>query len=139
MKVARENGEGSSTDSIDDQVPVSHLTLPDKVVQLKSKGINLLDKEDYTAVIILYNEAINIHKCSELLSNRTEAYIKRQWNGDFYAALKDCVYQYKQYVVKTLAFSFHSDSKRNFVDDILGAGGGPALLSIVPYCYENMK
>lgn len=39
----------------------------------------------------MYNDAINIHKCSELFSNRAEAYIKRQWHGDFYAALKDCV------------------------------------------------
>jgi len=36
-----ENGEGSSTDLIDDQVPVPHLTLPDKVVQLKLKVRNI--------------------------------------------------------------------------------------------------
>jgi len=39
-----ENGEGSSTDLIDDQVPVPHLTLPDKVVQLKLKVRNIHSK-----------------------------------------------------------------------------------------------
>lgn len=91
MKVPRENGEGSSKDLIYDQVPVPHLTLPDKVVQLKLKANYLFEKEDYTAAIFLYNEAINIHKCSVLFSNRAAAYIKRKWHGDFYAALKDCV------------------------------------------------
>jgi len=57
----------------------------------KLQANNLYEKEDYTAAIILYNEAINIHKCSELFSNRAAAYLKRKWNGDFYAALKDCV------------------------------------------------
>ncbi|KAL5236457.1 hypothetical protein ACI65C_003867 [Semiaphis heraclei] len=91
MKVPRENGEGSSTDLIDDPVPVPQLTLPDKVVQLKLKANYLFEKEDYTGAIILYNEAISIHKCSVLFSNRAAAYIKRRWNGDYYAALKDCV------------------------------------------------
>ncbi|XP_016661074.1 WD and tetratricopeptide repeats protein 1-like [Acyrthosiphon pisum] len=86
-----QNKEVSSTNLIDDQVPVPHLTLPDNVVQLKLKANHLYEKEDYTAAIILYNEAINIHKCSELFLNRAAAYIKRKWHGDFYAALKDCV------------------------------------------------
>jgi len=51
----------------------------------------LFEKEDYTAAIVLYNEALNIHKCGELFSNRAAAYIKRKWHGDLYAALKDCV------------------------------------------------
>ncbi|XP_022183506.1 WD and tetratricopeptide repeats protein 1-like isoform X2 [Myzus persicae] len=91
MKVPRENGEGSSTDLIDDPAPVPHLTLPDKVVQLKLKANYLFEKEDYTAAINLYNEAISIHKSSVLFSNRAAAFIKRKWHGDFYAALKDCV------------------------------------------------
>ncbi|XP_060874222.1 WD and tetratricopeptide repeats protein 1-like [Metopolophium dirhodum] len=91
MNVPRENKEVSSANLIDDQVSVPHLTLPDNVVQLKLKANNLYENEDYTAAIILYNEAINIHKCSELFSNRAAAYIKRKWYGDFYAALKDCV------------------------------------------------
>jgi len=36
-----ENGEGSSTDLIDSQVPVPHSTLPDKVEQLKLKVRNI--------------------------------------------------------------------------------------------------
>ncbi|XP_001947034.1 WD and tetratricopeptide repeats protein 1-like [Acyrthosiphon pisum] len=90
-KVPRENGEGSSTDFIDDQVPVPHLTLPDNVAQLKLKANYLFEKREYTGAIVIYNEAINIHKCSELFSNRAAAYIKRKWHGDMYAALKDCV------------------------------------------------
>ncbi|XP_025190600.1 WD and tetratricopeptide repeats protein 1-like [Melanaphis sacchari] len=91
MKAPRENGEGSSLDLIDEPVPVPHLTLPDKVEQLKLKANYLFEKEDYTAAIILYNEAIDIHKCSVLFSNRAAAYIKRKWHGDYYAALKDCI------------------------------------------------
>lgn len=91
MKVPRENGEGSSKDLMYDPVPVPHLALPDKVEQLKLKANYLFEKEDYTAAITLYNEAINIYKCSVLFSNRAAAYIKRRWHGDFYAALKDCV------------------------------------------------
>ncbi|CAI6375592.1 unnamed protein product [Macrosiphum euphorbiae] len=91
MKVHRENKEVSSTNLIDDQIPVPHLTLPDNVVQLQLKANDLFEKEDYNAAIVLYNEAINIHKSSELFSNRAAAYIKRKWFGDFYAALKDCL------------------------------------------------
>jgi len=57
----------------------------------KLQANDLFEKEEYTAAIVLYNEAINIHKCSELFSNRAAAYMKRKWYGDFYAALKDCV------------------------------------------------
>jgi len=91
MKVPRENGEGSSLDLIDVPVPVPHSALPDKVEQLKLKANYLFENKDYTAAIFLYNEAIDIHKCSVLFSNRAAAYIKRKWHGDFYAALKDCV------------------------------------------------
>lgn len=50
------------------------------------------DKQDYTAAINFYNYAIHIFKSSSVLfSNRAAAYIKRKWQGDYYAALKDCV------------------------------------------------
>ncbi|KAL4153641.1 hypothetical protein QTP88_001474 [Uroleucon formosanum] len=91
MKMSGENREDFSTDLTDNQVPVPHLTQPDSVVQLNLKANYLFAKEDYTAAIIIYNDAINIHKCSELFLNRATAYINRKWNGDFYAALKDCV------------------------------------------------
>ncbi|XP_060857378.1 WD and tetratricopeptide repeats protein 1-like [Metopolophium dirhodum] len=91
MKVPRENIEGFSTDLIDDHVPVPYLILPNNVLQLKLKANYLFEKEDYTAAILLYNEALNIHECGELFSNRAAAYIKRKWHGDLYAALKDCV------------------------------------------------
>lgn len=51
----------------------------------------LFEKAEYTLAIKAYNEAIHIHKCSVLFSNRAAAYIKRKWHGDVYAALKDCV------------------------------------------------
>lgn len=47
-------------------------------------------RKEYTSAINLYNEAINLFKCSVLFSNRAAAFIKRKWHGDFYAALKDC-------------------------------------------------
>jgi len=52
---------------------------------------DLYEKKEYTSSIFLYNEAINIYKCSELFLNRAAAYIKRKWHGDLYAALKDSV------------------------------------------------
>ncbi|XP_027847934.2 WD and tetratricopeptide repeats protein 1-like [Aphis gossypii] len=91
MKVPREHGEGSSLDITDDPVPIPHSTLPDKVEKLKLKANYLFEKEEYTAAIYIYNEAIDIYQCSVLFSNRAAAYIKRKWEGDYYAALKDCV------------------------------------------------
>lgn len=51
----------------------------------------MFDQKEYTTAIRLYNQAIDMFECSVLYSNRAAAYIKRKWEGDLYAALRDCV------------------------------------------------
>lgn len=49
------------------------------------------DKKDYTSAIRIYNQALRIAPDSSVLfGNRAAAYIKRKWEGDIYAALRDC-------------------------------------------------
>ena len=48
-------------------------------------------KQDYSKAILLYNRALALAPNSEVLySNRAAAYMKRSWDGDVYAALRDC-------------------------------------------------
>lgn len=51
----------------------------------------MFEQQDYTTAIKLYNRAIQIFESGILFSNRAAAYIKRKWEGDLYAALRDCV------------------------------------------------
>lgn len=49
------------------------------------------DRKDFTAAIRLYNQAISISPHSAVLyGNRAAAYMKRRWDGDLYASIRDC-------------------------------------------------
>ncbi|PIK59155.1 putative WD and tetratricopeptide repeats protein 1, partial [Apostichopus japonicus] len=49
------------------------------------------DRKDFTAAIRLYNQAISISPQSAVLyGNRAAAYMKRRWDGDLYASIRDC-------------------------------------------------
>ncbi|XP_043477036.1 WD and tetratricopeptide repeats protein 1 [Leptopilina heterotoma] len=82
-----------SNDSSDDQdyslINVSNL--PAEIDKLKKQGNENFNLEKYTLAINLYNVAISLcPKASELYNNRAAAYMKRNWGGDKYAALRDC-------------------------------------------------
>ncbi|WAR08495.1 WDTC1-like protein [Mya arenaria] len=65
--------------------------LPQIVESLKKKANAYFEKEQYTKAIILYNQAImRAPQASMLYGNRAAAYMKRKWDGDIYAALRDC-------------------------------------------------
>lgn len=66
-------------------------TLPPAVEALKQRANSVFEKQQYTQAILLYNEALAMASNSPILySNRAAAYMKRNWDGDLYAALRDC-------------------------------------------------
>jgi WD and tetratricopeptide repeat-containing protein 1 len=65
--------------------------LPPNVEAIKQRANNVFEKQEYAKAILLYNEAIALAPLSPVLyGNRAAAYMKRNWDGDLYAALRDC-------------------------------------------------
>jgi len=72
------------------QVP-QHKKLPHAAEQLKEKANELFGQQNFTPAIMMYNAALNLAPTSSVLfGNRAAAFIKRAWDGDLYAALRDC-------------------------------------------------
>uniref|UniRef100_T1KVK3 WD and tetratricopeptide repeats protein 1 n=1 Tax=Tetranychus urticae TaxID=32264 RepID=T1KVK3_TETUR len=65
--------------------------LPPKVQLMKEQANERFDKGDYINAVWLYNKAI-VHcpNAAVLHGNRAIALMKRGWDGDVYAALRDC-------------------------------------------------
>lgn len=58
---------------------------------IKENANRMFERGQATQAIQLYNMAIAVHPSSAVLfANRAAAYIKRNWDGDLYAALRDC-------------------------------------------------
>jgi len=64
--------------------------LPRHVEAIKLEANAEFEAEQYTAAIQLYNQAIAAHSHPILYGNRGAALMKRRWDGDVYAALRDC-------------------------------------------------
>lgn len=65
--------------------------LPAKVQALKEQANEHFDKSDYINAVSLYNDAIvKCPNAAVLYGNRAIALMKRSWDGDVYAALRDC-------------------------------------------------
>ena len=65
--------------------------LDPELESLKIKANDLFHKKQYTDAIMLYNKAIlKAPKSAVMYGNRAAAYLKRAWDGDVYAALRDC-------------------------------------------------
>ncbi|XP_060813250.1 WD and tetratricopeptide repeats protein 1-like isoform X1 [Bombus pascuorum] len=65
--------------------------LPPHVEELKRQANESFEQQKYTLAINLYNKAIcYCPTAAVLFANRAAAYMKRTWDGDIYAALKDC-------------------------------------------------
>ncbi|GFR72219.1 WD and tetratricopeptide repeats protein 1 [Elysia marginata] len=58
---------------------------------LKKHANDLFGKDEYKRAIDAYNQAIaHSNNSAVLYANRALAYLKRKWDGDQYAALRDC-------------------------------------------------
>ena len=76
-------------ETIVDQEELDKLS-PDLEV-LKIEANKLFHKKEYTRAIMLYNKALlKAPKAAVMFGNRAAAYLKRAWDGDVYAALRDC-------------------------------------------------
>jgi WD and tetratricopeptide repeats protein 1 len=65
--------------------------LPELVENLKIKANKLFEDGNYYESIVFYNKAISeISNSSILFGNRAAALMKRGWDGDMYAAIRDC-------------------------------------------------
>lgn len=67
------------------------IILPPKCEALKLKANAVFEKQQFTLAINLYNDALRISPDAAVLyTNRAAALMKRGWDGDLYAALRDC-------------------------------------------------
>lgn len=65
--------------------------LPPYVEELKRQANERFEQQKYSLAINLYNKAISYCPWAAVLfANRAAAYMKRAWDGDIYAALRDC-------------------------------------------------
>lgn len=64
--------------------------LPSRVESIKLEANAEFEASQYTAAIQLYNQAISLCRHPILFGNRGAALMKRRWDGDVYAALRDC-------------------------------------------------
>lgn len=65
--------------------------LPQEIEVLKDEANRLFHQKAYTRAIMTYNKAIlKAPKAAVMFGNRAAAYLKRKWDGDIYAALRDC-------------------------------------------------
>uniref|UniRef100_A0A2L2YFC7 WD and tetratricopeptide repeats protein 1 n=1 Tax=Parasteatoda tepidariorum TaxID=114398 RepID=A0A2L2YFC7_PARTP len=62
-----------------------------KFQSMKRKANEAFDKREFTLAISLYSKAIvKYPDVACLYANRAAAYLKREWDGDYYAAIRDC-------------------------------------------------
>ena len=66
-------------------------TLPPHVEELKKRANHLFASEKFSSAVHSYNKAIQLApNVAVLYGNRAAAFLKRGWDGDIYAALRDC-------------------------------------------------
>ncbi|KAL7296636.1 hypothetical protein TKK_0010055 [Trichogramma kaykai] len=94
---AEQNCDELSVDEINNLVVLEDLSalniseLSSEVEELHQKANKSFEEEQYASAITYYNEAINLCPYSAMLyANRAGTYIRRAWDGDCYAALRDC-------------------------------------------------
>ncbi|KAL7636304.1 UNVERIFIED_CONTAM: hypothetical protein RMT77_013063 [Armadillidium vulgare] len=65
--------------------------IPPEVEALRLKAHDAFNKQEYTTALELYNSAIQCYdNIAVLYSARAATLIRRNWDGDIYAALRDC-------------------------------------------------
>ncbi|XP_054722038.1 WD and tetratricopeptide repeats protein 1-like [Uloborus diversus] len=66
-------------------------SLPTRVERIKRRANEAFEKREYPLAISLYSKAIFVYpEGATLYANRAAAYLRRAWDGDFYAAVRDC-------------------------------------------------
>uniref|UniRef100_A0A2P2I7M8 WD and tetratricopeptide repeats protein 1-like n=1 Tax=Hirondellea gigas TaxID=1518452 RepID=A0A2P2I7M8_9CRUS len=71
--------------------PGPRVALPKKAELLKASGNEKFRSKSWVAAVMQYSEALQYCPTSpELFSNRAAALMHRNWEGDTYAALRDC-------------------------------------------------
>ncbi|XP_059485390.1 WD and tetratricopeptide repeats protein 1 [Neocloeon triangulifer] len=72
-------------------VPISEKDIQEKVAALKETANGYFKSRSYFKAVKIYNEAIALCPNSAVLyANRAAAFMKRKWEGDDYAAYRDC-------------------------------------------------
>lgn len=85
------NGSGSGGGADANSQQQQNEVLPSNVEELKEKANHLFANGEFSSSIYIYNRAIQLAPtASVLFGNRAAAYLKRAWDGDVYAALRDC-------------------------------------------------
>lgn len=83
----KQNDISHTEDLVDKSVKI----LPPHVEELKRQANEGFEQQKYSLAINLYNKAISYCPMAAVLfANRAAAYMKRAWDGDIYAALRDC-------------------------------------------------
>uniref|UniRef100_A0A0K2TAQ6 WD and tetratricopeptide repeats protein 1like [Oryzias latipes] n=1 Tax=Lepeophtheirus salmonis TaxID=72036 RepID=A0A0K2TAQ6_LEPSM len=80
----------SSCSNLENKASSTALILTDEIDKLKSAANIEFQNQNYVKAIKIYNLALCKHPHSVLYGNRAAAFMKRKWNGDYYAALRDC-------------------------------------------------
>ncbi|XP_043276205.1 WD and tetratricopeptide repeats protein 1-like isoform X2 [Venturia canescens] len=82
---------GTVSDNTKDYPALNVKDLPQHAEELKLEANNKFQTKNYLAAINLYNKALEYcPTASVLYGNRAAALMKRHWDGDDYAALRDC-------------------------------------------------
>ncbi|XP_021913240.1 WD and tetratricopeptide repeats protein 1 [Zootermopsis nevadensis] len=95
---ASSNGVTRSTNGMTSIFPVTERrsdigtpSLPIRIQALKLSANDAFERQRFTLAISLYNKAIGYYPSAAVLyGNRAAAYMKRGWDGDIYAAMRDC-------------------------------------------------
>ncbi|MCL4132538.1 UNVERIFIED_CONTAM: hypothetical protein GTU68_003196, partial [Idotea baltica] len=81
----------SSLNSDDDLPQPPFEPMPSRAEALRHQAHQAFNAQNYTTALHLYNTAIQLYDNIALLySARAATLIKRKWDGDIYAALRDC-------------------------------------------------
>ncbi|XP_036150453.1 WD and tetratricopeptide repeats protein 1 isoform X4 [Monomorium pharaonis] len=87
MYYMKQNDTDDAGDFVDKNVKI----LPPHVEEIKRLANEGFEHQKYSLAINLYNKAISYCPTAAVLfANRAAAYMKRAWDGDIYAALRDC-------------------------------------------------
>ncbi|XP_013100604.2 WD and tetratricopeptide repeats protein 1 isoform X1 [Stomoxys calcitrans] len=86
------NADGAGATATPQNQTHSRRKLPEQIEEYKKWGNEFLENEKYYLAIRTYSDAIRLASFGSpvLYLNRATAYMRRQWYGDIYAALRDC-------------------------------------------------
>jgi len=92
-KKNEENINGNSNGYKNGHSKPAFKPLPANIEAVKMLANAEFESQDYSKAVSLYNQALALHNDLHpiLNGNRAAALMKRKWDGDMYAALRDCL------------------------------------------------